>query len=219
MSPGSLAALTLAAAVVASQTAAVGAAEKVRNHFDTDAPMRPPGFFEFAVLGSSSPAEWKVLADYNTPSAPNQVTQTVGKRPEDSVALAIRRNVSLRDGTISVGLRNGSGRGGLALRMSGEADLLLLLVDLSSGDARLSQFTAGKPVELARARVKADRAWSILLVTLTGRKVTARWDDKPLLAATDPRPAAGRAALATTGNGPVAFDELLIEPTDSPQAP
>ena len=33
--------------------------EKSRNHFDSDAPMREPAFFDFAVLGSPGEAQWK----------------------------------------------------------------------------------------------------------------------------------------------------------------
>ena len=201
--------LLAAAAGLAAQTA------KIRNHFDSDMPMRPPGYFDFAVLGSPAPAQWTVLADYNPPSAPNQVTQTGMQRPADSVAVALRRNVLLQDGRLSVGLRKGSGQGGVVLRMAGEKDFLLLLVDLETGQARLASYSGGKATELARGRAELDRAWSTLSVAAAGPRVAAQWDGRPLLEASDPRPASGRTGLATAGAGAAAFDELTIEPAEA----
>jgi hypothetical protein len=143
--------------------------------------MRPPGYFDFAVLGAPGEAQWTVLADYNPPSAPNQVTQTGMHRPAGSIAAALRRNVVLRDGRLSVGLRKGSGQGGLVLRMAGEKDFLLLLVNLQTGDARLSSYAGGTPSELARGSAPLDRAWHVLSLSLAGSRLAAQWDGRPLL--------------------------------------
>ena len=86
--------------------AAQGSGTAIRNHFDADAQMRAPGFFDFAVLGAPGPADWVVLADFNPPSAPNQVTQTIQDRPIDSIAAAIRRSVSFVDGRLSIAVKN-----------------------------------------------------------------------------------------------------------------
>jgi hypothetical protein len=74
-------------------------AETWRSHFDSDGPSRPPGFFDFVVLGEAYPANWMVLADRNPPSAPNQVTQTFVSRPEGSIAVrrSAQRLVSGRE--------------------------------------------------------------------------------------------------------------------------
>src|SRR5262252_1450635 len=63
-------------------------AEKIRNHFDSDTIMRPPGFFDLLVLGAPAPAKWLVLTDPNPPSAPNRLAQVDTKRPADSIAAA-----------------------------------------------------------------------------------------------------------------------------------
>ena len=202
------------AATLPAAPAAFAAVEKIRSHFDSDAPMRAPGFFDFAVLGNPGPAQWKVFADFNPPSAPNQVTQTVLDRPVDSVAAALRRNAQLRDGKVSVGMRHGTGQGGLVIRMAGEKDFLLLLVNLETGESLLSSYTEGKPRELARGRVKAEREWGTLWVEASGPRILAQWDGKALFEASDPRPVSGRVGIATAGPGAVAFDELLIEPGD-----
>lgn len=193
-------------------TASPASAEKVRNHFDSDAPLRPPAFFEFVVLGEPGRAEWMVLTDFNPPSAPSQVTQTVLRRPVDSIAAALRSGLNFRDGRLSVGLRKGSGTGGLVFRMSGEKDFLTLLVDLATGESRLSSSRGGTVSELARGTAPLDQTWGILSITADGPKVSARWNEKPLLQATDPRLAEGRTGLATSGPGTVAFDEFVIEP-------
>lgn len=188
------------------------AAEKVRNHFDSDAPMRPPAFFDFAVLGEPGEAHWRVLADFNPPSAPNQVTQTVLTRSAGSIAAALRRNVACRDGKLSVGLRRASGEGGLVFRMAGQKDFLLLLVDLTSGQARLSSSREGKLTELARGRAGLDEGWGTLSVLLSGPNISARWNGRDLLRGSDPNPLPGQLGLATAGPGAVAFDEFVIEP-------
>lgn len=188
----------------------------MRNHFDSDAPMRPPAFFEFVVLGEPGAAEWRVLSDFNPPSAPNQVSQIRLDRPTSSIAAALRNNVTLRDGSLSVGLRKGSGTGGLVLRMSGEKDFLILLVNLATGEATLSSSRDGRRSELARGKADLDREWGTLSITADGSKIAARWNEKTVLTAADPRPAEGRTGLATAGRGPAAFDEFVIEPATAP---
>ncbi len=186
-------------------------AEKIRNHFDSDAPMREPGFFDLVVWGAPGEAEWKVLADFNPPSAPNKLLQSRETRPAGSIAVALRRNYAFEDGTLSVGLRKGSGLGGLVLRAAGTKDFLLLLVDVGSGDARLWSYRGGKGAELARGKAEISQEWGTLSVTASGPTVAARWNDKPLLKAGDPHPIAGRTGLATLGPGAVSFDEFVFE--------
>jgi hypothetical protein len=188
----------------------------MRNHFDSDAPMRPPAFFEFIVLGEPGPAEWRVLSDFNTPSAPNQVTQIRLERPANSIAAALRNNVVFQDGSLSVGLRKGSATGGLVLRMSSEKDFLVLLVNLATGEARLSSSRDGRLSELARGKADLGSEWGTLAITADGSKVSASWNEKTILTAADPRPAEGRTGLATAGRGPAAFDEFVIEPPTAP---
>ena len=202
----------LCAAAAGAQNAAT--AEKLRNHFDSDALLREPAFFDFVALGSPGLAQWKVVSGFNPPSAPNHVTQTVATRPDDSIAAALRRNSLFRDGAWSLAMRRGEGRGGIVLRMAGEKDFLVLLVDLASGDARLSAYRNGRPTELAKATAKIGSEWGVLKISAAGPKISAEWDDKPLLQAVDPNPAAGRSGMATAGPGFVSFDEFVLEPAE-----
>lgn len=191
----------------------------IRNHFDSDANMRAPGFFDFAVLGAPGPADWVVLADFNPPSAPNQVTQTKQDRPADSIAVAIRRSVSFVDGRLSIGVKKASGRGGILFRMVNERDFLVLLVDFGTGDARLLSYRGGKPTELASGQAQFNAEWSVLEISTAGTDVRATWAGKALLTARDPAPAAGRAGMATAGRGAVSFDEFILEPASEKPAP
>jgi len=211
-----LCALILAAALAA---AAQGSETVIRNHFDSDAQMRAPAFFDFAVLGAPGPAEWIVMSDFNPPSAPNQVTQTFQHRPVDSVAAALRRSVSFVDGRLSIAVKRASGRGGLLFRMASEKDFLVLLVDSISGDSRLISYRGGKPTELARGQAASSVEWNVLEVSAVGPEVRATWGGKPLLTGRDPAPAAGRAGMATAGPGPVSFDEFILEPAPENPAP
>src|SRR5450432_3860750 len=134
---GLAAALALGSPLLAQST------ERSRNHFDSDGPMRAPGFFDFVSLGAPGEADWKVITEFNPPSAPNAVSQVLQERPGDSIAVAIRRNVSLRDGSFSLGIKVIPGRGGIVFRMVDEKNYFALLVDPISGDARLIQSLAG----------------------------------------------------------------------------
>jgi hypothetical protein len=211
-----LCALLLAAAGTAVAQASGGA---IRNHFDLDAAMSPPGFFDFAVLGAPGPAAWIVVGDKNPPSPPNQVTQTVPDRPADSIAVAIRRNVFFQDGRLSIALKWGGGRGGILFRMASDRDFLVLLVDSQTGDARLLSYRGGKPAELSRGQARFELGWGVLQIDASGADVRATWADKPLFSAKDPAPAAGRAGMATAGPGHNSFDEFILEPASEKAAP
>jgi hypothetical protein len=187
-------------------------AEKLRNHFDADGLLREPAFFDVLVLGPPGEAEWKVVGGYNPPSAPNHVSQVMPYRPSDSIAAAVRRNITFRDGAWSLALRRGNGRGGIVFRMAGEGDFLVLLVDLANGEARLSSYRKGRAADLAKGAAKASNEWGVLKISAAGPRVSAEWDGKPLLEATDPNPAAGRSGMATDGRGVVSFDEFILDP-------
>jgi hypothetical protein len=206
-------------ALVALLAAAPTFAEKLRMHFDTDSAGRPPGFFDLVVWGAPGQADWLVLGDVNPPSTPNKLIQTIDTRPPGSIAIALRRTYVLEDGEISVGLRRGNARAGIVFRAAGEKNFLALLVDVASGEAQLSSWAGGKATELARGKAEIDQDWGTLTVTASGPSVTARWNGKPLLSATDPHPVVGRVGLATAGPGQASFDELVFDGTVPTPAP
>lgn len=199
----------LGIALVGAARAASG--EVWRNHFDSDGPSRPPAFFDLQVLGAPGKANWMVVADHNPPSTPNQLTQTVPKRPEGSIAVALRRNVTLQDGQVTVSLKKLPAKAGLVLREVSENAFLALLVNTESGETRLTAFRDGKEMELAQGKAELDRDWGFLVVSLAGPEVSVTWNEKPVLKARDPKPAAGRVGLATEGPGIASFDEFVIE--------
>ncbi len=148
----------------------------------------------------------------NPPSTPNKLLQTLANRPAGSIAVALRRTYTFQDGNVSVALRKGPGRSGIALRAAGEKNFLVLFVDIASGDARLLSYRGGKPTELAHGSADVDQEWGKLSITAAGPQISAAWNEKPLLTATDPHPQAGRVGLATAGPGSVSFDEFVFEP-------
>ena len=191
-------------------------AQKLRNHFDSDALMREPAFFDFLVLGAPGEAQWKVMAEFNPPSTPHGVSQVLSERPAESIAVAIRRNANLQNGTISLGIKRMSGRGGIVFRLASEKNYLALLLDPMSGDARLLASREGRTSELARGKAEGTRDWGVLTVVLSGSKVAASWEGKPLLEGPDSAPASGRTGIATAGPGIMSFDEFTIDPADKP---
>ncbi|HEY3172537.1 MAG TPA: hypothetical protein VGK86_08175, partial [Thermoanaerobaculia bacterium] len=181
---------------------------------ETDALLREPGFFDFVVLGAPAAADWKVTGGRNPPSPPNMVSQIVASRPEDSIAVALRREATFRDGRLSLALQKGFGRGGIVFRMAGPKIFCVLLVHLRTGDARLIAYDGGPPAELARGKAKLPNPWGVLSIAATGGKIVALWDGTPLLEAIDPHPQAGQAGMATAGPGRVSFDEFVLQFSD-----
>jgi len=207
----SLSAIALVAIGVAPASAR---AEKIRNHFDSDTMMRPPGFFDLVVLGApgaAGDAKWLVLVDKNPPSAPNKLAQVNARRPDDSIAAALRRNVSFQDGTVSTFVKKDAGREGLILRMKDEKNFLVLLVD-ASGDVVLSAYANGKPTELGRGHKPLERPWEEYSVKAEGAQLTVSFNGEKLFEARDPHPVAGRTGLAAIGPGEASFDEFVIDP-------
>ena len=192
-------------------------AQRIRNHFDTDALFQPPGFFDFVVLGEPAPAQWKVLTGKTAPSLQNYVGQIVAHRPKDSIATALRRNVQYEDGTWSVMMLRGQGSGGIVFRMADEKNFRVLLVNLGSGEARLVAYEKGVPTELGRTKASFDREWCGLEIVAKGPHIVARWNGGPLIEAVDPNPVSGRAGLATAGQGLTSFDEFILDPAAPPK--
>ena len=92
--------------------------------------------------------------------------------------------------------------------MAGEKDFLALLVDLATGDARLSAYRAGRATELAKGTAKIASEWGVMKIGAAGSKISAEWDDKPLMQAVDRNLTTGHCGMATAGPGLVSFDGL-----------
>ena len=202
----------LPAGLVFFLAAGHGAAETIRNHFDTDSMMRAPGFFDLVVLGPNpAPARWLVLADPNPVSAPNRLAQVELKRPVDSIAAAVRRTYAFEDGQVTAFLRQGGSREGLLLRMADEKNYLVLMVDTATGEAVLSSWRDGKPSELGRGRATFARNWEKFGVAAHGAALTVTFNDQKLFEAADPHPVTGRTGLVAAGPGEASFDEFVLE--------
>jgi hypothetical protein len=212
------------AAVFAAALPAVTVAEELRNHFDSDAMMRPPAFFDLVILGDTgadSAAKWLVLVDKNPPSAPNALVQTSANRSDSSIAAALRRSVAFQDGTVSTFVKKAPGHSGLVLRFVDEKNFLLVLADTSTGEIVVTQYVDGQPSELGRGGQGAfARGWEQIGAVLAGPSVAVTLNEKKIFEATDPKPASGRVGLATKGPGEARFDELKIfsESSTNPQS-
>lgn len=186
-------------------------ADQIRNHFDSDSIMRPPGFFDFVVLGAQSEAKWLVLSDRNPPSAPSCAVQVESSRPDGSVAAAVRRTYSYKDGVASAFLKMGGSRLGIVLRYADEKNYVLLLVDGKTGEAVLTSVRDGKSDVIARGKGATTEPWPKLVVEASGPSIKASLNDAALLEGKDPHPVAGRVGMAATGPGEARFDELILD--------
>ena len=212
--PGRPAVLLAALVLVSLAGAPPLLADKIRNHFDSDSIMRPPGFFDFVVLGAQSEAKWLVLSDRNPPSAPSCAVQVESSRPDGSVAAAVRRTYSYKDGVASSFIKMGGSRLGLVLRYVDEKNYVLLLVDGKTGDAVLTSVRDGKSDVIGRGKGATSEPWPKLTIDASGAAIKARLNDVSLLEGKDPHPVTGRVGMAATGPGEARFDELIL---DSPE--
>src|SRR5262245_16948071 len=188
-------------------------AEDIRNHFDSDSILRPPGYFDLIVLGAPGKSRWLVLTDMTPPSAPNRLVQTETQRPDDSIPAAVRRTYTFQDGTATTMIKKGgTGKAGLLLRMADEKDYLLLLVDTATGDLALSSTVGGKSTELGKGKITFERLWEKFGVTAAGPSLTVPFNEPKVFQASDPKPASGRVGVAAAGPGEVSFDELILAP-------
>lgn len=186
-------------------------AERIRNHFDADSIMRAPGFFDFVVLGAPSAAKWLVLSDKNPPSAPSVAAQVETGRPDASVAAALRRTYSYRDGTTSEFFKTGGSGSGLLVRYVDDRNYVLLLVDGKSGEAVLTSVRDGKSDVLARGKASFTETWQKVTLEASGPSIKVSVGDAPVLSGTDPHPVAGRVGMAAAGPGEARFDELILD--------
>src|SRR5262245_712369 len=152
-------------------------ADELRNHFDSDSLMRAPGFFDFVVVGQGQ-GKWLILDDPNPPSAPYRVAQVSTRLPEGAIATALRRNVELQDGDVSVFVKTGTGRGGVIVRMVDANNFLVLFADTATGELVLTSYRDGKPAELARGTAPFDRHWMKIGTKLAGPSVTVSVNDR-----------------------------------------
>jgi len=203
----------LLATLFAAVSSAGAAADEIRNHFDSDSIIRPPGYFDLIVLGAPGKSRWLVLTDLNPPSAPNRLVQTETERSEDSIAAAVRRTYTFQDGTGSTMIKKGgTGKAGLLLRMADEKNYLLLLVDTATGDLVLTSTVGGKSTQLGKGKIAFEKLWEKFGVTAVGPALTVTFNDKKVFEATDPKPVNGRVGVAAAGPGEVSFDELILDP-------
>ena len=152
-----------------------------------------------------------MLTDPNPPSVPYRLVQVETKRPDDRIAIAVRRNYAFEDGSVSTFVKRGGSRAGLVLRMAGEKDFVALLLDTRTGEARLLSFRGGQTTELGRAKAVFDRDWEKLGVVASGSSLKVFFDGRPLFEATDPKPVAGKTGLAAAGPGEASFDVFVLE--------
>ncbi len=194
----------------AGVAAAPAPGETIRNDFDSDALMRPPGFFDFVVLGSA-PAKWLVLTDPNPPSVPYRLVQVETKRPDDGIAIAVRRNYAFEDGSVTTFVKRGGSRAGWSCAWRGEKDFVALLLDTRTGDARAAR-DSRRPDDGARARESRLRSGlGKARRRGFGSFLEGVLRDRPLFEATDPKPVAGKTGLAAAGPGEASFDVFVLE--------
>jgi hypothetical protein len=194
----------------------------------------PPAEFEFTATGPSGPVlsaglpMWRVYVDRFAPSPQLVLIQASALARADHYPMALLRDLSAADLTLSVSFRPMGGelsRGaGMVWRVVDRDNYYAVLADAREHRVRLLKMVDGRVQPLASAEVAVDveferrdgpsptRGWYTLAVEAAGDRIRVWLNGKEALAAEDgalTRP--GRVGLITHADSVALFDDLRIQ--------
>jgi len=184
------------------------AAEKDRTYrwsFDEAAGSLPEDFIN--VLG-----DWRVEAEPSAPSGPNVLRQAGRFKTPDFPRFVIK-DLTFADLTARVRCRPESGSVdqacGLMFRLRDSDNYYITRANPLEGNVRLYRVVDGDRQQLASADLAmASGQWHTLEATVRGLTLTVRWDDQPIITATDATFTKGKIGLWTKADSVTAFDDL-----------
>lgn len=183
-------------------------AEKGRTYrwsFDEAAGPLPADFIH--VLG-----DWRVEAEPSAPSGPNVLRQAGRFKTPDFPRFVIK-GLTFADLTVRVRCRPESGSVdqacGLMFRLRDSDNYYITRANPLEGNVRLYRVVGGDRQQLASADLAmVSGQWHTLEATARGQSLTVRWNETPIITATDSTFDKGKIGLWTKADSVTAFDEL-----------
>lgn len=183
-------------------------AEKGRTYrwsFNEAAGSLPADFIN--VLG-----DWRVDAEPSAPSGPNVLRQAGRFKTPDFPRLVIK-DLVFAELTVRVRCRPESGSVdqacGLMFRLRDSDNYYITRANPLEGNVRLYRVVGGDRQQLASADLPvASGQWHTLEATARGQSLTVRWNEKPVITATDSTFDKGKIGLWTKADSVTAFDDV-----------
>ena len=176
-----------------------------RWSFNEAAGSLPADFIN--VLG-----DWRVEAEPSAPSGPNVLRQAGRFKTPDFPRFVIK-GLTFADLTVRVRCRPESGSVdqacGLMFRLRDSDNYYITRAHPLEGNVRLYRVVGGDRQQLASADLAmASGQWHTLEATARGQSLTVRWNETPIITATDSTFDKGKIGLWTKADSVTAFDDL-----------
>ena len=182
-------------------------------------PGAPPPGFAFALTGSGTPGDWRVVADPDA-AAGKAIAQTSTDATDYRFPLAIYQSTGAKNVEIVVRFKPVAGRvdqaGGVAVRLTDRDDYYVVRANALEDNVRFYRVIAGRRQQIKGADVKVDgNRWHTLGLRAEGERFTVSFDGQKLFTAEDKTFAGpGQVALWTKADSVTHFDAITITPLD-----
>jgi hypothetical protein len=184
-------------------------------------PLGPlPSDFEVRWrTGQGKPGDWQIIED-PTASQGKAIAQVSADPTDYRFPLAVWQKLVARDLAVSMRFKAVAGAvdraGGLAVRLLDADNYYVVRANALEDNVNLYRVVQGRRQRIAGASVRVSSgAWHTLWLRAEGNRLTARFDGKDLVTATDRTFAgAGKVALWTKADSVTRFERLEIRPLE-----
>ena len=157
---------------------------------------------------------WIVVADDTAPSKPNVLAQTA-KNSGNNFNITLVTGTSYKDVDVSVKMKAIAGDedqgGGLVWRAKDRRNYYIARYNPLEDNYRVYKVQDGRRSQFEDAKVKGDKAWHALRVTMTNDHIQCYLDGKKYLDHRDSTfPEAGRIGLWSKADAYSHFDDLTV---------
>jgi len=205
-------ALVLAGAALAQEHA------PVVHNFDADTAGQPPAGFEFGRTGGGAQGKWIVKAEKDAPSGPNVLAQVDADPTDYRFPLAIVKDGTYRDVTLTVRARPISGNVdqgfGLVWRYKDANNYYLTRCNADEDNCTIYHVVDGHRRAFSNKGIKVPtNAWHTLKMEAKGDHFTVWFNGTQVLDAHDATfKDAGKVGLWTKADSVISFDDLTATP-------
>jgi hypothetical protein len=187
-------------------------------NFDTGPLGRTPPEWTSVITRGHAP-RWEIQRDGSAATLPYVLAQLSTDGGPDRVPLAILKNVTLRDGDVSVRMKPVSGHqvqgGGLVWRYRDENNYYLVRVSVLEKNVAVYKVQNGQRIPLlpgARHDIPSN-TWRILKVSLRGNRYQIYMDHRRILQGWDNTyTGSGQVGLCTVADSVAYFDDFRVYP-------
>jgi hypothetical protein len=177
----------------------------------------PPEFLTTSRTGQGAVGVWQVVEDASAGSG-KAIEQSSADTTDYRFPLAVYEPLAAQDVEASVRFKAVAGKvdraGGLVVRLTDADNYYVVRANALEHNVNLYRVIKGRRQQISGASVKVSSGvWHTLGLRVDGDRLTARFNGKELVTATDRTFAgAGKAALWTKADSITRFDRLEIRP-------